>query len=376
LKYPHVTVILTSLNHENFIADAIQSVLDQTYTDFEFFIIDDCSEDNSWEIIQSFDDPRITAIRNPERLRGAYGLNETILHHAKGEFVAIHHSDDVWFPEKLEKQVAFLETHLGMGAVFTQASLIDEYCNPFMDPDHHYQSAFRQPNRNRFEWLRYFFLEGNCLCHPSVLARRQALLDAGLYDRRLGQVTDFDLWVRLCLYHEIHILDEELTYFRIRDGEANQSGERPETYVRVRNEWHIVLGRLLLLNDEADFFNIFPEMRRFALSSGNHLPFLLAIRATETGDDFRMAFGLGLLYTLLADEDVAVELHEKYGFSYLKLITLSGQIDTFHGVDALGMKQCADELKNEIARIKNTFSWRLTKPLRLIANLAGMLNRK
>lgn len=366
---PRVTIILSSLNHSRFIGEAIQSVLDQTFTDFELFIIDDCSEDNSWQVIQSFNDPRITAIRNPVRLRGAYGYNETIRYQAKGEFIAIHHSDDLWSSTKLEKQVIFLDEYKDVGAVFTQVDLITEDNKSFSNPNHYYHTAFRQENRNRFEWLRYFFLEGNCLCHPSVMARRQVMIDAGLYDRRLGQITDFDLWVRICLRHQIHILDEKLTKFRIREGNANQSGETSSMLVRSRNEWPIVLGRFLSIDSEAIFFSVFPEMRNIAHPSENNLLFLLAIRATETDTAFRVQFGLQTLYVLMADDRIAAELKEKYGFGYIELITLSERIDPFHNNELSKMISYLRTLQNEVTRVKSTISWRITSPLRVVWNL-------
>ncbi len=362
MNSPRVTVILSSLNHGRFLDESIRSVLAQTFTDFELFIIDDNSDDDSWDIIQGFDDQRITAIRNPVRMRAAYGFNETIRHQAKGEYIAIHHSDDVWLPEKLERQIEFIEAHPDVGAVFTRVGLINEHGRPFLDHAHFYYSAFGQPNRSRFEWLRYFFLDGNCLCHPSVLARRQAMIEAGLYDRRLGQITDFDLWVRMCLRYEIHILDDVLTCFRILDRDANQSGDKQETHIRVRNEWSVVLGRLLLLKDEEDFFLVFPDMRRRAVPSGNVLPFLLALVAAETQDEFRVSFGLNLLYELFADECLVAEVMEKYDFGYIDLIAISGRIDPFNG------EGCYQMMK-EICRVKHTVSWQITKPLRFIANL-------
>jgi len=365
---PRITVILSSFNHGKFIAGAIQSVLDQTFLDFELYIIDDCSEDDSWEIIQTFDDPRITAIRNPVRLRGAYGFNETIRNRARGDYIAIHHSDDVWLPAKLEKQIEFLDTHAEIGALFTQVRLIDEYGKPFDDPTNWYTTAFQQPNRGRCEWLNHFFLVGNCLCHPSVLARRDVMLEAGLYDRRLGQIIDFDLWVRICLKHQIHILEDSLTLFRIRAGEANQSGHKAEMHIRSRNEWPVVLRRYLQLHDETEFFSIFPEMRARACHTKNCLPFLLALRAVDSHSEFRMAFGLNLLYTLMEREPVASEICEKYSFGYKDLIALSGRIDCLGGGDVF-------RLANEIVRVKSTVSWKITKPLRFLANLPRRARR-
>lgn len=377
---PRVTIILSSLNHGRFVGEAIQSVLDQTFEDFELFIIDDCSEDDSWDIIRSFDDPRITAIRNPIRSRGAYGFNETIRNRAQGEFIAIHHSDDVWLPEKLEKQLAFIDTHPEVGAVFTQVNLIDDEGKPFLDPYHYYQTAFQQKNRSRFEWLNHFFLEGNCLCHPSVLARKVIMLNAGLYDRRLGQITDFDLWMRICLHHEIYILDDPLIKFRILKGSANQSGEKSSMHVRARNEWPLVAGRLLSIDSDEIFFSVFPEMRRLAHSAGNNLPFLLAIRAIETNITFKMQFGLNILYALLADDRIAKEIKDKYSFGYIELIELAARIDPFQSTELSEMINRGHALQKEVSRVKRTVSWRITAPLRVTWNyylrLAGRTREK
>jgi hypothetical protein len=295
-------------------------------------------------------------------------LNETIRNRARGDYIAIHHSDDVWLPAKLEKQIGFLDSHPEIAALFTQVRLIDEHGRSFDDPTNWYTTAFQQPNRGRHEWLNYFFLVGNCLCHPSILARRNVMLEAGLYDRRFGQIIDFDLWVRICLKHQIHILEETLTLFRIRSGEANQSGHKADVHIRSRNEWPIVLGRYLQLQDETEFFSIFPEMRARACAKNNCLPFLLALRAIDSPSEFRMAFGLNLLYTLMERESVASDIREKYGFGYKDLIALSGRIDCLGGGDVF-------RLANEIVRVKSTVSWKITKPLRFLANLSRLVRR-
>lgn len=104
---PKVSVILTSYNHSKYIRKSIESVLKQTYTDFELIIWDDASTDNSWNIISEYTDERIRAIRNESNQYMAYFRN-AVSEVAQGEYIAIHHSDDVWGADKLEKQVAFL----------------------------------------------------------------------------------------------------------------------------------------------------------------------------------------------------------------------------------------------------------------------------
>lgn len=104
---PKVSVILTSYNHAQFIGEAIQSVLDQTERDFELIIWDDASTDNSWEIISEFKDKRILAFRNNRQMRGVWGLNQAISKIVSAPFIAIHHSDDVWLPNKLDVQLHY-----------------------------------------------------------------------------------------------------------------------------------------------------------------------------------------------------------------------------------------------------------------------------
>jgi len=161
-----VSVILTSYNHEKYLREAIESVLNQSFSDFELIIWDDASTDSSWEIINSYTDNRIRGFRNETNSRGT--INKSLLK-ARGEYIAIHHSDDIWEPSKLEKQVAFLDANPETGAVFTQALIIDENGDLFKDESHFYYKIFEQPVRSRYEWLNFFFFNGNALCHPSVL---------------------------------------------------------------------------------------------------------------------------------------------------------------------------------------------------------------
>jgi len=358
---PRVSVLLSSLNHGKFVAEAIQSVLDQTYQDFELIIVDDCSEDNSWEIIQGFHDPRIRAFRNAKRCRAAAGFNESILLRARGEYIAIHHSDDVFLPDKLELQVAHLDTHPEIGAAFTQVKLIDECGAPFTEVGHSYLHVFKQPNRSRHMWLNHFFFHGNALCHPSVLIRKECFLDVGVYDRRLGQITDFEMWVRLCMKYNIHIIEKPLIRFRVRANEMNQSGSKPETHNRISLEYQQVLLNYLAISSEAELFAVFPDIRVMANAEHNHIPFLLARYAIEQGMHIHQAFGFYLLYDLMRDPKTVGELEQKYGFSYINFIQLTGSRDIFQ-------LEAVAQLQKEIGRIKSTVSWQITKPLRYVWN--------
>ena len=232
---PKISVLLTSYNHSKYLRVAIDSVLNQTFQDFELIVWDDASTDNSWNIITSYTDPRIKALRSKSN-SACSGCFPLISRELTGDYIAIHHSDDIWEPSKLSEQFSFLNSNPGYAAVFTNVTPIGENGEVFADKNHDYFSIFDQPNRTRHSWLNRFFYIGNCLCNPSVLMRRKDFEESGSYRYGLFQLGDFDLWVRLCLKHEIYVLPQRLTRFRIRQNEANASANKPENRIRCRFE--------------------------------------------------------------------------------------------------------------------------------------------
>ena len=205
---PRVSIIIPSYNHERFVGRAIESALAQTYQDFEIVITDDASTDGSVDILSSYarQDPRIKLFLNRFNYE-THAVNHCI-QHSSGDYIAILSSDDEFFPAKLERQVDFLDRRPDVAAVFTQARIVDEQNQDLPESSHLYCTIFQQPNRSRHEWLRRFYFEGNCLCHPSVLIRRSVYDTLGVYNPLMGALDDLDMWVRICLHHEIHVLGD------------------------------------------------------------------------------------------------------------------------------------------------------------------------
>jgi glycosyltransferase involved in cell wall biosynthesis len=327
---PKVSVILTSFNHEKYIQETIDSSLNQTFTDFELIIWDDASSDNSWDLINQYSNPRIKAFRNEERKRGIWGINKAISEVATGEYIAIHHSDDVWEPDKLEKQVAFLDANSEIGAVFTNALAITEHSSPLTDEKHPYYNIFDQPNRTRHEWLRFFFSRGNALCHPSVLIRKSCYEDCGLYRFGLAQVGDFDMWIRLCLRHEIYVLPERLVRFRVRDNEANSSGSRPGTRIRSAYELYKLLDNYKKIASFEDLVKIFPSAEKYYRNEEPDLCFVLAMIALEeTPFPFIQLFCQDLLLEAISDPRRSANIKRLYDFDYQSFIALTARHDVF-----------------------------------------------
>lgn len=375
-----VSVVLTSYNHGKYIREAIDSVLNQTFTDFELIIWDDTSSDNSWEIICSYDDVRIKSHRNNQNTGG--GNINRALEVAQGEYIAIHHSDDVWELDKLEKQVAFLDAHPSMGAVFTNVLAIGEDSQPLNHPEHFYTSIFDQPNRSRYEWLNYFFYRGNALCHPSVLIRKQCYELCGLYQHGLAQLPDFDMWIRLCLQYEIHVLPEKLVRFRVRAGEANTSGDRLDVRVRSSIEQFQVLKHYVDAFTTDEIFLVFPEAKKYvfgALEEAN-TNFIVAMYLLETDRPYAKSLAFDILFGLIGDSKSAVQLKAVHGFDYLDLIKLTGKNDIFmvdlanalnvHSGLFLQLETALlqrDAVMASVDNLKRSHSWRLTAPLRFFS---------
>lgn len=123
-----VSIIMPSWNTGKFIGESIQSVLNQTYKNWELIIVDDCSTDNTDEIVASFNDERIRYFRNDKNSGAALTRNRA-LREARGEWIAFLDSDDLWMPKKLEKQIAFMKEK-GYTFSFTEYEKIDEESKP------------------------------------------------------------------------------------------------------------------------------------------------------------------------------------------------------------------------------------------------------
>lgn len=325
---PKVSVIIPSYNHEKYVAECIQSVLDQTYEDFEIVVTDDGSTDRTVEIIEGFTDARITLFKFP-RNRGACIAANNCLQHASGQYVAVLSSDDAWYPEKLEMQVRYLDEHPDLAAVFGRVDWIDETGRLITDRRFAFRDVFNAPNRTRFEWLRYFFEIGNCLCHPSSLVRRACYSEVGAFNPALAGLPDLDLWIRICLKHDIMILEQKVVRFRRIGEHFNASGDSIESRIRNRFEYTLLLDHYLDLKRPEDLLLTFPSADRYGKVTEGLTPYFLGRLAIDSALDYKMLWGLNVIYDLIRDADKARLLEEQCHFSYLDFMKLVRECDVF-----------------------------------------------
>ena len=216
-----VSVCLPTYNGAEYVEEALRSILDQTYQDFELLIVDDGSTDATLDIVQSFSDPRIQLHRNPERLGIPANWNRC-LELASGEFVCVFHQDDVMQPENLERKVQLLSTDPTLGFVHSAVEpLVDEsaptsFANWIED-------ATEDTLWDGLEYFRTLLLRGNRVCAPTVMARRHALLEQGGFNKDLGFACDYAMWLRLCMTYRVGFLARPLVRYRWHGGNASHA---------------------------------------------------------------------------------------------------------------------------------------------------------
>ena len=307
---------MKAYNHAPFVGQAVRSILDQTFDDFEFVITDDGSSDATPEIIAGFDDPRIRFERFPEN-RGIAAAMHATVQRSRGEFIAIMNSDDVSMPGRLERQVAFLREHPDVAATFCVPQEIDdEGCE--LAPTGIFRVPFSTAFPSRTDWLHHFFFAGNCLCAPSALIRREAFVELGSDDPRLYLLMDLDRWVRLLARHEIFVVDEPLVAFRWRRDEENASAAGGATMRRNAFETFQVLRRYRDFPGELLRTIFSKEIARLGIDAERMTGPWLAEIALLGGQPWHRLFALETLFTSATEHA-----------DFRRLCELSGSLDVF-----------------------------------------------
>lgn len=214
---PRVTVLVPSYNDERFLGAAIESILAQTFTDFELLIVDDASTDGSRAVVERYRDPRIRLLVNPTNLGGGAARNRGLAASA-GEYVAALDSDDLSFPDRLERQIAYLDAHPDVAVVGSQAKLIDVNGRGIGE-------VWRPTTDLGIRWCRIF---QNPVIQSSATFRRSVVWEElGGYEERFRYGEDFDLWQRMAKKHAIHNLAEPLVAYRFDPRSLSSTPRHP-----------------------------------------------------------------------------------------------------------------------------------------------------
>ncbi|HMM19582.1 MAG TPA: glycosyltransferase [Selenomonadales bacterium] len=199
---PKVTVLMSVYNGEAFLREAVESILNQTFQDFEFLIINDASTDASRDIILSYNDSRIRLIENEINL----GLTKSLIKGidlAKGDYIARMDCDDISLPIRLEKQIAFMEDNVNIGVCGTWAEVFGLSEETWKYPTDH-------------DEIKITLLFHNVIIHSSVIWRKALLEEHGLsYNSNFSKAQDYELWVRCSKLIKLANIPEALIRYRI-----------------------------------------------------------------------------------------------------------------------------------------------------------------
>lgn len=217
LNTPHISVLLPVYNGAKYLKDAIESILNQTYSDFELIIINDGSQDNSVSIIERFNDTRIRFFCQPNMglaatLNRAIGL-------ANGIYLARQDQDDYSLPTRFEKQVSFLDLHPNCGIVGCLAQIWKE--------DIKTRQSFKHSTDNLS--LKFDLLFNNPFVHSSIMIRKEILNKIGNYSTNTDRQPpeDYELWSRVSRKYEVANIPDVLHIYREAKDSMSRTGIHP-----------------------------------------------------------------------------------------------------------------------------------------------------
>lgn len=257
-ELPLVCICIPTYNAAATIRETLESILAQTYPNLAIHVSDNASTDETLKIIESFADSRVIIHGHTENVGGEGNFNRCI-QYAEGKYTAIFHADDLYEPEMVEKQVAFLEGHPEAGAVFTEANLIDEMgsrfgaiCLP---------SSVASPNGlYDFETMfKAVLRHSNFFICPSVMVRTQIYQQEIKYWRGVlfKSSADLDLWLRILQSHPIGYLTERLMRYRISSNQfsacVRQGTGRADFFLVI--DYYLAQEPVRALLDATDFNN-------------------------------------------------------------------------------------------------------------------------
>jgi len=208
---PTVSVVMSVYNGQEFLSEAVESILGQTFRDFEFVVIDDGSADRTAEILAAFAarDGRLRVLRHENKGRTA-SLNVGISL-AQGKYIARMDADDVALPHRLDEQVDFMERHPEVGLLGGVVEMINAQGQIL-----HVTQPPLQDSEIKKAMLHY-----NPMCHPTVLIRKHIALEAGGYRMAFSESEDYDLWLRISERSRLANLSKPILQYRLHPGQAS-----------------------------------------------------------------------------------------------------------------------------------------------------------
>lgn len=221
-----ISIVMSTYNGEKYLKQSIESILSQTFRDFEFLIIDDGSTDNSWQILQDYakKDSRVKVFRNEQNLGLTKSLNRG-LSRAKGEYIARMDDDDISLPTRLEKQFQFMEQNPSVVLCGVRVLVIDQAG----------EEIGRKNLPLKHKDIKNKLLFNNQFIHSSLFFKN----DLGIYNEKFARAQDYEFVLRVASRHQVVNLPEYLVKWRARQGSLSFSGVKQQKCAIKARYWAI-----------------------------------------------------------------------------------------------------------------------------------------
>lgn len=325
-----VSILLVSYNNSKFLKKVINSILEQTFNNFELLILDNGSTDNSLEILNKYVDKRIKIYSETKNL-GPEGCWNYLFKKSKGEYIRITCSDDLMHESCIEKQVFTLDNNSDIDFVFTNIQVID---NKYKNVPNYTQTVHLQDNR--FEYLKYGFYKGNPFLTPTFMGRSSMFeKDGFLMEERRSYFGDYTTWLRLMLRGYRPYVIEEFLVYSIKDCHnmtAFNSDKKKSSFTFALNNYLDVYCEIKSIED---LEKIIPEVKeytkRITQDDVDLIPFIVAMAAfkvknVEQFKSFSQShtiFALNKIYQIFTNRNLAKKIEDVFQFNYFDFVRMT-----------------------------------------------------
>ena len=307
---PKVSICCPAYNCEKFSKETVNSFVNQSFNDIEILIPDDCSSDNTINIIkENFTDVRIKLFEQNINLGPSDNAN-FLFKIATGDYIALCASDDVMHCERIKKSIEFFEDNPEFDMVYTFIKIIDEKSE---DIPSRFSNLFNKKIASQ-NLLKHFFYYGNFICAPSAMIRK-SVFEKILFNPCLIQSQDFDFWIKMLLSDmNIGCIEEQLTFYRIHGGNLSLPNDLAKQN-ELNSSWSFECSKILenysnLINDRQKFERIFG----FDIADEKLIKFAIAKEALTVKSRSHYLFALNIIYNEFLDKNIRDLIFKKYFF--------------------------------------------------------------
>lgn len=316
---PEISILTPSYNHEKYVKEFIESVLSQTFQDWELIIVDDCSSDNNVKEIQKFSDERIILIQHEYNKGINAGLNSAF-EKARGKYIVFVASDDILELNHLEETTKYLDKHPEINLFYCSLSLIDEQGKQRTEREKHYILKYK----DKYEVLKDLFLKRNILFSPGMVIRRKAFEKIYPLNLSVIQYQDYVMHIELLIENQACFSKKRLVKYRQASLPLNISAQSPAVLNRESLEEEKVMNSFLKIQDTKTLKKIFGSgLKEFGEPVNETIPYFLGRMAFKSFKSQKRKWGYRTIMNFIAEAKNSELLHTLYGFDFKRYLALA-----------------------------------------------------